>query len=77
MGSVDKAPSEHLLTGTRSLWALNGKDLLNKTSIQAFTSPLPRGQDTKVLGSYGNHNELLTPYSLPLDTDPQLSLLGN
>lgn len=28
MGSVDKAPSGHLLTRTRSLWVLNGKDLL-------------------------------------------------
>lgn len=37
MGSVDKAPSGHLLTGTRSLWVLNGKDLLNKASIQDFT----------------------------------------
>lgn len=41
MGSVDKAPSGLLLTETRSLWLLNGEDLLKKASTQAFTTSSP------------------------------------
>lgn len=54
MGSVDRAPSGHLLTGTRSLWVLNGKDLLSKASVSQ-PHPSPRGQGAEVLISYGNY----------------------
>lgn len=61
--SVDKASSGHLLTGTRSLWVLNGKDLLNKASIQAFTSFSPEVRPLKSLVALKitrGTNELLT-----------------
>lgn len=54
MASVDKAPSGHLLTGTRGLWVLNGKDLLSKASVSQ-SHPSPRGQGAEVLISYGNY----------------------
>lgn len=54
VGSVGRAPSGHLLTGTRSLWVLNGKDLLSKASVSQ-SHPSPRGQGAQVLISYGNY----------------------
>lgn len=53
-GSIDKAPSGHLLTGTKILWGLNRKDLLSEASISQ-SHPSPRGQGTKILISYGNY----------------------
>lgn len=54
MGSVGKTPSGCFLTGTRSLCALNGKDLLN-TALVSQSHPSPRGQGAEVLGRYGNY----------------------